>query len=167
MNSRMLRVTAIGFAALVLALPFDASAQGRRPEEGERSSVQKLQRERKTPRVDAVRLQGEVQHTRGGYTLHGQELVFTSRTSFFPGVSDRSRSLEPSSLRNRTATVYGRRTARGVEVTLMILTGEEPRVDTRLDLDSLLDEPRPDPEQFKIPSPDQPGFGELTEDAPS
>ncbi len=166
MNTRTLNALTIGFAALLLALPVGASAQGRHPEGGERS-VQKLQRDRKAPRPNAVRLQGEVQHSRNGYTLGGQDLVFTSRSSFFPGVSDRSRALEPSSLRNRTATVYGRRTPRGVEVTLMILTGEDPAVDDRLDLDSLLDEPRPDPEQFQIPSNEHPGFGVLTGDAPS
>jgi hypothetical protein len=166
MNIRTLHAVTIGLTALLLALPAEAPAQGRHPEGGERS-VQKLQRERKAPRPNAVRLQGEVQHSRRGFTLGGQDLVFTSRTSFFPGVSDRSRALEPSSLRNRTATVYGRRTPRGVEVALMILTGEDPAVDTRLDLDSLLDEPRPDPEQFQIPSDEHPDFGVLTEDAPS
>lgn len=166
MKTRTLLRAAV-FGALVLAVsgPAEVTAQRQAFTGPDASALRAPARTAAPGTSRAVRLQGEIQHTRRDFSIAGQRLVFGERTTFFPGTSDVSRSRLPKTLRGLYATVYGRRTPQGVEAVLVILDVDPPVDPLRVDL-GLDDEDRPHPSTYRIPLVPAGNFGAMTDEAP-
>lgn len=158
MTNQTMRAALLGFACATLMVSTDAWA-GRR---GDDEQAQPLRQIHRTSPL-AVRLTGTIEHGSRGFRLDGTALRFNDRTAFFPGASQRDREAIVKSLRGEVATIYGRRSAGGVDVVLVIVHGEgDDRRPT-----SFPDPRIPDPSTYTIPHPEVEGFGELTADAPN
>ena len=109
----ILRLTLLTLGCAAVLWPGETNAQ-RRGFEAPDPRLQKSERRTTEQFGQAVRLHGKVQVTRRGVQLGGQPLVLTATTTVFPGSGDLSSPHLAKRLRGEEATVYGRRTARGV-----------------------------------------------------
>lgn len=159
---RILLATTLG---LVLMAPQGVEA-GRKDEVSQDIERARLRRATAPTDSRAIRLQGEVGHARRGFVVDGQTVLFTERTSFFPSNGDVTRERNVKALRGKVATVYGRKTERGIEASLVIVAGDPTVNQLDVDIDGLVDGRVEDPSVYRIPSESDDSVGEMADDAP-
>lgn len=135
----MAPLVSLGLLA-ILAWPVVAQAQEMelRPYNngrGMKSPVRTPQERSDGPK--AVRIAGTFRHNnRDGLTLQDQTVSITANTAVFPAVNGRSYLPDPTDLRGRRGTVFGRPGPNGIEAVLVIL---EMEAGFRLDVPELGD----------------------------
>lgn len=126
----------------------------------------KRQTERPVDLGKTVRLQGEVRHSRRGYSIGNERLVFDENTSVYPSGNGAIGARGAASLRGKNVTVFGKRTRRGVEVQLVIALGADRVTPVDAGFDKIMAGEVADPSTYRIVSESDETVGEMTDDAP-
>lgn len=75
----------------------------------------------------ALRLSGTFRYSpRDGLSLADRPIVLSGGTTVFPSIRDQSYLPDPSQLRGRQGTIYGRQGPNGIEAVLVILESTDP-----------------------------------------
>lgn len=116
----------------------------------------------------ALRLTGKATVDAAGQVRVGKTVVFiTGKTGVFPALASRGRDLDTRRLNGRELTVYGKRTANGLNANLVIVTGgEDEAAGTKQHKTDLRIAGAPDPASYRVPSDTSDDVGELLDEAP-
>ena len=113
------------------------------------------------------RLTGTATVDASGRVMLGKTLVLlTQQTGVFPSQSSRGSAFDARTLNGREITVYGKRTAKGVRASLVIVSNGELGERAQLTKSDLRIAGAPDPKSLRIPSDVSPDVGELLDEAP-
>jgi hypothetical protein len=113
----------------------------------------------------AVQIHGPIDYShRDGFTVDGKRVVFSRTTSIYPDLRGDGRMLNPSDVRGRSVTVFGRQTRMGVQAVLVIVDPREG--EARAERPVILPEGFVDMSVYQVPSENDPDVGEYNEDVP-